>query len=242
MEKPENISFDIKMELLQPWSTFVMKTRLPPVVLERMLKITDEVLASETAKDHGPMLAGQIDSEFMIEHKYLEREQIMVFFHDMIRQFVVEQTCQFQPFNQKQVRENEWFTKMLTCWVVSQKDNEYNPAHIHTECHISTVMYLKIPEYLPNRKSHRQDDDGAITFTNNAARDPFWGRPTMTVQPEVGDFFLFPSSQTHMVYPFRTQDGKGERRSVSFNAVFSSKDMAKKKMTGTSIYSKRSKI
>jgi len=39
----------------------------------------------------------------------------------------------------------------------------------------------------------------------------------------VGDFFIFPASQQHFVYPFRTPDGKGERRSVSFNAVFSSK-------------------
>ena len=32
-------------------------------------------------------------------------------------------------------------------------------------------------------------------------------------------------SYLHQVYPFRTPDGKGERRSVSFNAVFSSKFM-----------------
>jgi len=31
------------------------------------------------------------------------------------------------------------------------------------------------------------------------------------------------------VYPFRTADGKGERRSVSFNAVFSSKAEQDKK-------------
>ena len=35
------------------------------------------------------------------------------------------------------------------------------------------------------------------------------------------DFFIFPSQQSHFVYPFRTADGKGERRSVSFNAIFS---------------------
>ena len=35
--------------------------------------------------------------------------------------------------------------------------------------------------------------------------------------------FIFPASQQHFVYPFRTPDGKGERRSISFNAVFSSK-------------------
>ena len=43
------------------------------------------------------------------------------------------------------------------------------------------------------------------------------------VRPQVGDFFIFPASQRHQVYPFRTADRKGERRSVSFNAEFTSK-------------------
>ena len=57
----------------------------------------------------------------------------------------------------------------------------------------------------------------------------------MTLQPRVGDFFIFPASQQHFVYPFRTEDGEGERRSVSFNAVFSSKteqDKIKKEQEG----------
>ena len=85
-------------------------------------------------------------------------------------------------------------------------------------------MYLKIPEFLPARKSHSNHDDGAIGFTNNVGKDLLWGIPTMTLQPNVGDFFLFPASQQHFVYPFRTADGKGERRSVSFNAVFSNEE------------------
>ena len=130
---------------------------------------------------------------------------------------------------------NEWSTQMLSMWMISQKDNEYNPMHFHTKCHMSTVMYLKIPEYLPSRKSHK-NVDGAITFLNNSAKDLFWGNPHMTIQPAVGDFFIFPASQQHLVYPFRTADGKGERRSVSFNAVFSSKKMQedeKKKQEAT---------
>ena len=96
------------------------------------------------------------------------------------------------------------------------------------------MIYLKIPEYLPNRKSHR-NDDGAINFFGAGAKDPHWGNPTMTLQPQAGDFFIFPASQQHFVYPFRTPDGKGERRSVSFNAIFSSKseqDKLKKEQEG----------
>ena len=123
---------------------------------------------------------------------------------------------------------------MTSIWMVSQKDNEYNPCHTHTRCTISAVMYLKIPEYLPSRKVYQDlqsggNYEGAITFTNNASKDLMWGIPTMTISPQVGDLFIFPASQLHQVYPFRTLDGKGERRSVSFNALHSSKSEQLKK-------------
>ena len=62
--------------------------------------------------------------------------------------------------------------------------------------------------------------DGAIEFSNNTSQDSIWAMPTLSILPQVGEFFIFPSTQRHLVYPFRTPDGKGERRSVSFNADF----------------------
>ena len=85
-------------------------------------------------------------------------------------------------------------------------------------------MYLKIPEYLPSRQCYGgSEKDGAIEFLNNSSQDQIWGVPMLQVFPQVGDFLMFPSSQQHLVYPFRTADGKGERRSVSFNAEFTNK-------------------
>ena len=227
--------FQMQFELLQPWSTFVMKTRLPLPIFDKMIEITDAIVENaENERSHGQHLAGQIKDELWVDHEILERENLMGFFMDVVRNFVIQQTCQTQPFQREKILAEEWYTQMLSMWVISQKDNEYNPCHIHTECAVSTVMYLKIPKYLPTRKSHREDD-GAINFTNNAGKDPIWGSPTMTLQPRVGDFFIFPASQQHFVYPFRTEDGEGERRSVSFNAVFSSKteqDKLKKEQEG----------
>jgi hypothetical protein len=45
----------------------------------------------------------------------------------------------------------------------------------------------------------------------------------MTISPKVGQFFIFPASQQHCVYPFKTSDGKGERRCISFNTIFTNK-------------------
>jgi hypothetical protein len=217
--------FEMECELLQPWSTFVMKTQLPPPVLEKMMKITDEIINNkESATRYGDRLAGQIEDEFLIEEEILEREDLMGFFLDVCRTYVVQAFCQSQPYNKQEILRESWITQMTKMYVVSQHDNEYNPIHVHSHgCHLSTVMYLKIPDYLPNRKLHKkQEDDGAITFTNNSSTDKIWGDPTLQIQPRVGDFFIFPATQSHQVYPFRTADGKGERRSVSFNAVFSS--------------------
>tara|TARA_A100001011_G_C13583608_1_gene545340 strand:- start:131 stop:505 length:375 start_codon:yes stop_codon:yes gene_type:complete len=87
-------------------------------------------------------------------------------------------------------------------------------------------MYLKIPEFLPSRKKGREDD-GNITFVNSTCNDTGLVSPLFSWRPQVGDFFIFPAQQSHFVYPFRTADGKGERRSVSFNAIFATEDEIK---------------
>ena len=222
-KKQEGEQFKMHFDLLQPWSTFVMKTQLPPPILEKMIRITDKIVDNaENEKSHGEHLAGQIKNELWVDHEILEREELMGFFLDISRNFVIQQMCQCHPVGKQAIFDEEWYTQMLSMWIISQKDNEYNPCHVHTECALSTVMYLKIPEYLPSRKSHRKDD-GAINFTGPSAQDIIFSSPTMTYQPQVGDFFIFPATQQHFVYPFRTPDGKGERRSVSFNVVFSNK-------------------
>ena len=221
--KKQGEQFKMHFELLQPWSTFVMKTQLPPPILEKMIRITDKIVDNaENEKSHGQHLAGQIEHELWVDHEILRKEEVMDFFLDVARNYVIQAMCQNEPLNRSAILAEEWYTQMLSMWIISQKDNEYNPTHVHTECDLSSVMYLKIPEYLPTRKSHRKDD-GAITFSGPAGKDRRWGMPTMTIQPAVGDFYIFPASQQHWVYPFRTPDGKGERRSVSFNVVFSSK-------------------
>jgi hypothetical protein len=235
--RQEEQNFDMHIEIFQPWSTFVMKTRLPPVVLEKMIKITDKIIEDaengilETPSglhiDIGNKLSGQINQgEFAVDHEILLRENLMTFFLDVTKKFIIEQSIQSKVHEEqrKEILSDEWATSMLSVWIVSQKDNEYNPIHTHTDCHVSAIMYLKIPEFLPDRKIHDKTD-GKISFSNNASRDPMWGAPAFTMLPKPGDFYIFPATQIHQVYPFRTADGKGERRSVSFNALFTSKSM-----------------
>jgi hypothetical protein len=206
--------------MLQPWSTPVLKTKLPLEVLQTMTEISDKVLADKNAVDWGANLAGQICSEPLIDHDILD-DKTMDYFKGMVREFVIRCKCQMLPPLEDKIRQEKWLVRMVRLWIISQKPNEYNPVHFHKNCSISTVMYLKIPKMLPSRKKHRSDD-GAILFLGNSSRDLELSAPSVAIPSQVGDFYIFGANQQHAVYPYRCEEGQKdvERRSISFNAVF----------------------
>jgi hypothetical protein len=223
--KGKDKSYEMNIELIQPWSVPVFKTKLPPEILQTMTEISDQVIADKDAMGWGPQLAGQIEKELLVEHTILEKTGMMGFFMAAVRQFVIQCKCQQMPDKIDAIQREEWLIQMLTMWIISQQPGEYNPMHIHTQCTISTVMYLKVPKMLPSRKEHRPHDDGSILFTSNASRDVDFSVPNITIPPQVGDFYIFGAQQQHSVYPYRCAEGQKEteRRSISFNAVFQSK-------------------
>ena len=152
-------SFQMEMELMQPWGNFVMRTKLPPQIFDAMIKITDEILADQDRKNWGDNLAGQIADEPLIPHSILQREGIYGFFLETVGEYVKQAIKQQATSTDYwKVQNIEWMTKMMSMWIISQKDNEYNPAHINTDCAVSSVMYLKVPEMLPSTKAERDDE------------------------------------------------------------------------------------
>ena len=223
--KGKEKQYEMQVQLIQPWSVPVFKTNLPPPILQTMIEISDQIIADKDANSHGEYLAGQIDTELLVDHNLLEQTGTMGFFLGAVRQFIITCKCQMMPGFEQAIQKEEWLTQMLTMWIVSQQPNEYNPLHIHTECTISSVMYLKVPKVLPSKKEHRPNDDGSILFATNASRDVDFSVPNTVIHPQVGDFFIFGAQQQHAVYPYRCAEGQKEteRRSISFNAVFQSK-------------------
>ena len=217
----EEQRYDLTYELIQPWSVPVMRTTLPPDVLQTMIELSDQILADKKAQSWGQHLAGQIDTELLVEPDSLKQTGVLGFFLGAIRQFVIQCKCQQMPGSIEAIQQEEWHTQLLSMWIVSQKPGEYNPMHFHTSCQISSVMYLKIPEMIPSRKEHRRDD-GSILFVSNSSRDIEFSSPQLIFPPQVGDFFIFGANQQHAVNPYRCEEGQEdvERRSISFNAVF----------------------
>jgi len=216
-------TYEMHIDLIQPWSVPIFKTTLPPDVLQMMTEISDQIIADKDAETWGPNLAGQIETELKVEHEILKQTGVMGFFMGAIREFVIRCKMQQMPDRIPEIRAEQWLTQMLTMWIISQQPGEYNPIHLHTQCTVSAVMYLKVPKMVPSKKEHRPYDDGSISFISNASTDIDFSVPNYTIRPKVGDFFMFGAHQLHLVYPYRCEEGDPERRSISFNAVFQSK-------------------
>ena len=218
----------MQYDLIQPWSVPIFRTTLPPSILQTMIEISDQIIADKGAISWGEYLAGQIDTELLIEHELLEQSGVMGFFMDAVRQFVIQCKCQMiscPPNHIEAIILEKWLIEMTKMWLVSQQPGEYNPIHNHSNCKISAVMYLKVPKMLPSKKEHRPYDDGSILFVSNASRDIELCMPSINIPPQVGDFFIFGAQQQHAVYPYRCAEGQKEteRRSISFNSIFQMK-------------------
>ena len=219
----ENISQSFKMSyhLHRPWADILFETKLPPMILEKMIAISDKVLADSKRISWGKNLAGQVKEEPLITPALLEKDNLIGFFGNMVQEYVHQCNLQQAPSDQHQHIEtvkNHIQVEIKSMWIVEQQPGEYNPIHTHTNCDISTVMYLKAPNFLPSEKTER-DDDGTIYFIGSASPKTKLNTNSLKVKPSPGQFFIFPSHLQHTVYPYKTNDNFA-RRSVSFNASF----------------------
>ena len=104
-------------------------------------------------------------------------------------------------------------------WVNYMKKGDYNPPHEHTNCNLSSVLYLEIP---PGIEKENQEfvgqgcGPGAIHFILGGPQ-PLYNN-SYIFKPKVGDFFIFPWCLTHTVAPFKC---KGTRISVAANFTIS---------------------
>ena len=217
----------IKVELIQPWSNIVCKIKLPDEIYVELQKLYDE--ATNLNKSFGNQLVGQINEEpevtSELQKKFTTFTQFCLHGVEQYVRNAMVQTLQGDN-NEGKVEEfvkEQILTRITTMWFVNQKPGEYNPAHVHTNCKVSSVMYLKKPSrQIKDIKEHYKSD-GMITFINNTGTDLNFCNSQVSFNPEPGTMFIFPALQHHMVWPYRSEDPNDSRISLSFNADFTTK-------------------
>jgi uncharacterized protein (TIGR02466 family) len=184
------------------WGPFLFKIK----VLPEDLKLITALCKKDKTKDARRKLAGIIKDEYFIDKRKYE---------NILKKYLETYSHGYKTWYNQGL-------KNITCvsaWVNYMKQGEYNPPHLHGNCHLSSVLYLKIPEQL--KKENKQyigtvtnGGPGAITFQYGEHR-PF-NSNEHSIFPEEGDLYIFPFNLNHSVSPFKSNI---ERISVAANFV-----------------------
>ena len=154
----------------------------------------------------GPRLAGRLDSELQFT-KILESTKIYTTITECISDYI-DSGVEYGLLLQGGPLE------ILSCWINDMKPGEYNPPHTHHNLTgYSSVLFLKVPEFINDVKDPHKFKDGQLGFVGVDGVGTTW------LNPKVGDFYIFQASHQHCVMPFKSVNNE-IRRSMSFNFIF----------------------
>ena len=226
--KPSEPQQRLPIEVFAPWSNIIIRFKIPDNIFANLLELYDEINSSKW-KSFGKQLVGQIDDEPEVTPDLQKKYPLWTnFCNEAARNFAMTQTqtvMQAEPEKWSKFLSDELLTRINTMWFVKQKPGEYNPVHIHTNCKISSIAYVKTPkQQVKDRKEH-YESDGRVTFMNNSGTDLNFSASQCTFEPKAGDMYVFPALQHHMVWPYRSADPNDERVSISFNADMTTKSV-----------------
>jgi hypothetical protein len=160
----------------------------------------------EKLNSFGPRLAGRLDSEKEFTH-LLAEAKASKYIVDCMNDYI-NTLDDLGKFDQEKK------LKILSCWINDMKEGEYNPPHTHHDTTgWSTVMFLKVPEFIDDTKDPHKFKDGKLGFIGHDGIYTTW------TDPEVGHFYIFEAAHQHCVMPFKTKVKGKIRRSMSFNFV-----------------------
>ena len=205
----------IMVDVLKPFGPRIFKLSLPKDVIGKLVYITDNLISNEDRKSYGCNLAGQIKEEVEISKGILKKEGLYNTFNNYLKSYIEHCLLDLGKFNNK---EHKVYCDLTDMWFNEMKQGEYNPIHYHTSCHVSSVLYLKIPPNKIKRNIEcKSDKDGQIEFVDRSVGPNLLQRSSLSINPKVGDMYMWPSSLLHTVYPFL---GDGIRRSIAWNGTY----------------------
>ena len=183
--------------------SMIIKMPMPMGMIVDINKIYDENILEMKPLNDG--LAGKIKDEHKISD-HLTDELKGIF-----KQAFEFYMTSIQKADQYEVEPDR-------AWVNEMKAHEYNPFHYHTgmksEVGLSSVLVLKRPDTYGEEITRKDSPhNGHLEFLGNDSSPIAVNQ--FRVDAKVGDFFIFPYTTLHGVYPFWGTDQA--RRTLSYN-------------------------
>ena len=201
---------ELDTTMLSPFGPRILCIKLPENIIQRINDLGDN---QQNSTNMDGRLAGIIKDEPELTDEEMDSIGIKQIFMDIGHQYVhtILSDKHHIDYNTDDFKIDMQF---VSGWIVNQKENEYNPVHAHSNCNISAVLYLKVPEFQLRGYAGKKELDGKIQFIHSTVDQSMLSAGSFVVKPEVGNLLMFPSTLLHTVYPFQ---GPDERRSLAFN-------------------------
>ena len=181
--------------------SMILKFTLPLPVIDEINKAYDK---AKNLQPWNTELAGKIEDEKLVTD--ILSDEAKGLFVGCFQQYL------------KSIQKPWWGVSLSTAWINEMKANEYNPFHYHTskksDLGLSSVLMLKRPSTYGKEFSNPDDPSNGFLELTGGNQDPL-GVSNYRVDAQVGDFYVFPYTMLHGVYPF---NGTEEvRRTMSYN-------------------------
>ena len=195
----------------------VAKFEMPKEFIDDINNVFEE--KEITTVDWSPQLAGKIKKEKLVNHLLSDNMNatFQMCFGEYMKRLgsVLNQTHQLA---------------LNSAWINDMYAGEYNPCHFHASKNslvgLSSVLFLKVPDtYGEEIVNHDSPANGHLEFIGGAQHSLSMSQ--IRLSPKVGDFFVFPYTLVHAVYPFKDTDQV--RRTLSYNCDILPKVMVKTK-------------
>ena len=195
----EQFKIDAKIYSL---GTTVVRFNLPINLIDSINKAYDD--NSKNLTPHNDKLAGKIQEEKKINE---------ILTPSMNNTF---KWC-FEEYL-KVIGKPNWNLDLSIAWINEMKSNEYNPTHFHegvnSEIGLSSVLMLKRPDWYGVEASREERPaNGWLGFSGGDQATLSTSQVRLDAQ--VGEFYVFPYTLLHEVYPFNSTDEV--RRTMSYN-------------------------
>ena len=198
MAEEKNIDYDIFT-----LGTSVVKFNLPMEFIDSINKAYDE--NSKELKPHNDYLAGKIAEENAVDEILTDemKDKFSWCFQQYLK--ILDYQVAYLPVLSK-------------AWINEMKSGEYNPIHFHTSpktvVGLSSVLMLKRPDWYGIEASKEQFPANGWLEFSGGDQSPL-SKSQMRVDAQVGEFYVFPYTLLHGVYPFNSTDEV--RRTLSYN-------------------------
>ena len=182
--------------------TSIVKFNLPMEFVDDINKAYDD--NSKNLTPHNDKLAGKIQEEKKINE---------ILTPSMNNTF---KWC-FEEYL-KIIGKPNWNLDLSIAWINEMKSGEYNPTHFHeginSEIGLSSVLMLKRPDWYGVEASREERPANGWLGFSGGDQAPL-SSSQIRVDAQVGEFYVFPYTLLHEVYPFNSTDEV--RRTMSYN-------------------------